>query len=213
MSKVDYTKLLDGVRIFIAHHDAAVRRPLRAILRMIGANVHSAKTPLEAQTKYMKMHRIGRQPNRVITSWWLEDPGSPTFAFWQQINQTEQASAHGLLNTVFDLDPQHVDVTLYSCDLEAARAGLRTFGQRRIDQYDVGLTLPVDVALDIALKENIKRQHAQLVLHARQAKQDTSWIDRLHEATVKAMDHISSPEIHVHTSETTRLMSAISKPC
>jgi len=205
---VQYSKLLDGVRIFVAHHDPNVRRPLRAILRLIGANVYSAKTPMEAQTKYMKMHRINRTPSRVITGWWLEDPSSDAFAFWKQLQQTQQASAYGLLNTVFDLNPKDVDVTLYSGDLASARSGIQQFASYHIDQYDVGRTLPVDVALDVALKENIKREHAQMIQRARQAKQDTTWLDRLQKATMKAAEHLSSPEIQVHNTETSRFLSA-----
>lgn len=179
MQSERYADILSGVSIFVAHYNAEIRRGLRSLLRCIGAEVSSSRSALEANIKYLKMHKSGEIPNRIVTEWWLEDPDSDTFQFWDVIGRPQQNSAYELLESVRDLDDGRVDVTIYSHDLQSAIDSVSRFHSMNIETCCPSIMSPLDLVLNIATQENIKLHRTKALHDIQMARGDAAWISQM----------------------------------
>lgn len=183
----DYNDLLNGTSILVCHPKPRMRRSLRGLLRLIGADVTSARNPLEASTVLMRLFKEEHVPDRIVTSWWLEEPGSDTYKFWEALGQIQQATCVQMIKTVHELEITP-DITILG--RKSMGQDLKVAVPVAVEFFDNDETLPIrrqsalEVVLHIALKENLKRHRFQAVEDCKRAMADQEWQDTIRRASL-----------------------------
>lgn len=196
---IDYRELLSDTVVLLCHPNQETRRKMRGLLRIVGANVISARNPMESNGVLLKMFKNEHSPHHIITSWWLEETNSDSFRFWHTLGQVQQASCLSLIDNADNLLGDKVAMTIWSPDHRVA-IPLQPKRSIILDTLDQEGDTPIDVVLKVAARENLRKKHFQAIEDCKRLMADESLKDIIRQAAQR-LDGNQTRYVYRHPSQ------------